>query len=549
MRQTILHNILCSLFALFFFCGNAQTTKECDSITELGLKAAEKNEYAKAIEFFIKAGDMAEKNGWQDQLFWAKNNIGGTYFSIKDYSEALKYFLESYEISRNSPKWRHEMTAVGNIALLYAKEKNYDKANAFLKRALAIAEKHGDKGIITIWAIDLANNANQRMDLDEALKYIQKVYENTDDQKIINMAKMVAAENDLLRGNSSLARKKAQEVYLNTADLDSHDIGITLQIIIIKSYIAEKDLDNAIRTINVALSQVHDAETRRNIYLLLVEVYEAQGLYKNVAQYKDSIIKTDKEINDLKNGRIYESNKVKFEIENYKRDVGHREEKLNNERNLLYAIIGMGIAIFVIAFLLFRTRYIKNSKQKALAEQNEKIIALELEKQKSNSLLLEQQIKEREASALLEQEQLKNEIESRNRELSSKEFYISGRNQLIKDILETLTQNSKLKKDPAIENHIKTLKSHLLDSNDQQSFISHFEQVNQGLLKKLQALHPSLTANDIRFIAYVYMNLSNKEIATILNITPFACSKRKERIMTKLELSKNVSLYTYLSSI
>ncbi|RZJ50367.1 MAG: sigma-70 family RNA polymerase sigma factor, partial [Flavobacterium sp.] len=61
--------------------------------------------------------------------------------------------------------------------------------------------------------------------------------------------------------------------------------------------------------------------------------------------------------------------------------------------------------------------------------------------------------------------------------------------------------------------------------------------------------HPDLTPNDIRFIAYVYMDLTSKEIASMLNITLEACRKRKERIIQKLGISDDISLNAYLASI
>jgi hypothetical protein len=58
-----------------------------------------------------------------------------------------------------------------------------------------------------------------------------------------------------------------------------------------------------------------------------------------------------------------------------------------------------------------------------------------------------------------------------------------------------------------------------------------------------------LTITDIRYISYVYMNLDTKEIASMLNITPVACRKRKERIEKRLNLTEKISLNAYLLSI
>jgi hypothetical protein len=180
-----------------------------------------------------------------------------------------------------------------------------------------------------------------------------------------------------------------------------------------------------------------------------------------------------------------------------------------------------------------------------IAERNEQVMALELEKEKTENLLLEKQISEKETAALLEQERLKNEIEVRNRKLSAKALYLAERNQMIEEFIASFSGI----KDPSQDNTLTALKNHLKTDQEWDSFVVHFEEVNHGFINRLKTLHPSLNANDLRFISYIYMNLSTKEIASMLNVTPEACRKRKERISAKMQLPANVSLYDYLSTL
>jgi len=96
---------------------------------------------------------------------------------------------------------------------------------------------------------------------------------------------------------------------------------------------------------------------------------------------------------------------------------------------------------------------------------------------------------------------------------------------------------------------ITKLKHQLKKDSDWTDFLTHFEEVNQNFLKTIKDKHSTLNQNDIRFLSYVYMNLSTKEISTLLNITLEACRKRKERIIKKMELADNTDLYDYLLSI
>jgi len=54
----------------------------------------------------------------------------------------------------------------------------------------------------------------------------------------------------------------------------------------------------------------------------------------------------------------------------------------------------------------------------------------------------------------------------------------------------------------------------------------------------LQQNHPSLTAYEMRLYAYLFMKMSTKEIAGLLNITPASVTTAKMRLNKKLNLAE-----------
>lgn len=62
------------------------------------------------------------------------------------------------------------------------------------------------------------------------------------------------------------------------------------------------------------------------------------------------------------------------------------------------------------------------------------------------------------------------------------------------------------------------------------------EQANRLFQTRLQAVCPSLTAYELRLCTYLKTNLSTKEIATLLNITPDSVKKAKHRLRKKLNI-------------
>ena len=65
----------------------------------------------------------------------------------------------------------------------------------------------------------------------------------------------------------------------------------------------------------------------------------------------------------------------------------------------------------------------------------------------------------------------------------------------------------------------------------------------QALLK---ARYTTLTAYDLRLCTYLKANLSTKEIATLLNITPDSVKKAKHRLRKKLSISPTESFEVVL---
>lgn len=544
------------LSILLFLClfavlsAKANTIEYCDSLIKKGVDAMWKKEYIKSLEYLTEAKTLAEKNRWYKQQFLAINNIGANYYSMLDYGEALNHYLESYTIAVKELDPQHEMVVLNNIAIIYSKEENYKEAREYFKKAYDIAKENKDYIKVGLYAMNLGNVANETHNLKEAKAYILESFPYLKgNPELLILAQIALAENDLQMGNARQAREKAEQLYKTTQNLDYNDTGISLLQIISRSYLEEKNYTAAITTAKKILALKPNLEAKKTVYDLLSKIYLESKFYKEALQYKDSVITTEKEFNEKKNGDLLANSKVKFEIQNYKNQIAINEEKLSTERNFFYSILTAIIAIVTIIILSLRNMSVKDKQRKLIAERNEQAIALELEKEKNENLILEKQIREKETSSLLEQERLKNEIEARNRKLSAKALYLSGRNTLIEDVIASLSKIPELSKNASLSTHIKTLKNHLKTDDEWDSFITHFEEVNQGYLNRLKALHSSLTANDVRFICYIYMNLSTKEIASMLNITLEACRKRKERIAAKMELPDSSHLYDYLSVI
>ena len=168
------------------------------------------------------------------------------------------------------------------------------------------------------------------------------------------------------------------------------------------------------------------------------------------------------------------------------------------------------------------TRHYTNRHQQAKIKIRHKhqLTEIELEKEQKEKLIAEERMHETELIARHQKEMLKKEIELKKRELSVSAMFVNSRNELICDLSNRLEAiNDKYNLDEiAILN--RSLHQQLRTYNNEKNMMTSFEAADPEFAKKLLEKHPELLQSDVRFLSYVRMNMSNKEIAMLLNIAP-----------------------------
>ena len=125
---------------------------------------------------------------------------------------------------------------------------------------------------------------------------------------------------------------------------------------------------------------------------------------------------------------------------------------------------------------------------------------------------------------------------------------VANRSDALRELLHALDDNVVLHQvdDPVLKRTIANLRHQLDSSVEWKDFTTYFEQANATFIQSLKRNHPTLTANEIRYLSLVYINLSPKEIALLLNITPESCKKKKQQVARKMGLTDPKMLYDYL---
>ena len=75
--------------------------------------------------------------------------------------------------------------------------------------------------------------------------------------------------------------------------------------------------------------------------------------------------------------------------------------------------------------------------------------------------------------------------------------------------------------------------------NDDSNWVvseNYFNCIYDGLLDRLKDRYPSLSKTDLRICVYIKLNLSTKEIADLMNISPKSVEMARYRLRKKLGL-------------
>ncbi|MBZ0241671.1 MAG: hypothetical protein K8F24_00520, partial [Bacteroidales bacterium] len=182
------------------------------------------------------------------------------------------------------------------------------------------------------------------------------------------------------------------------------------------------------------------------------------------------------------------------------------------------------LLIFVMAYFLMHSR----------------VGRLNLEK---NNLELANQ------NAILEKENFEKELEIRNKELSTYVMAMIKKNETISQIIELLNTKQTRENSGYFRQIIRDL-SNIQDDGLWDEFEIRYQQVHNKFYEQLQATSPNLTTNERRLCAFLRLNMTTKDIASITGQSIRSIEVARTRLRKKLDITNSeVSLVEYLNSL
>lgn len=146
----------------------------------------------------------------------------------------------------------------------------------------------------------------------------------------------------------------------------------------------------------------------------------------------------------------------------------------------------------------------------------------------------------------LKNEKLETDVSDKNSKIMFSTVQMAHKNEILTKIKEDL-QTWQSPSDTAMLKLLGMIDRELESEDYWKEFNLYFNQVDQNFVTAILKKHPALTKNDVRLCTLLRINLSTKEIASLLNISIRGVEKGRYRLKKRLGLGKEEDLGKYVT--
>ncbi|GAA4974605.1 tetratricopeptide repeat protein [Algibacter aquimarinus] len=489
--------------------------------------------YKEAEKHYLQAVAFYDSVNSKKSLHKSLNSLAEVQRHLGDFESALASVLRSLkekEADEVSPLIiAKDYVSIGNI---HGMLKNYSLSNDYFKKAEKIYIEKNKRYSTANVKMNIGLNYKNLKIPDSAFKYYyasknlyeggSKVFKKSVLYNNIGVLHEDSGQNDstLFYYNKGLSiakkYKKANDVILISNNIGNTLLDINQPEKALAYY--ETGLELSKSTGNNArimssyrgLSKAHDMLNNKG---------KSLNYYKNYVKIKDSLYKIEslETINALE--VKYQTEKKESEIAIQQEEIKNLNIKAENDK-LTKTLYGIGmfslLTISGLVFISFRQRIKKNR----------------IEREKQEAIY-------------------KQEIAFKKKELASQTLHLVQKNTFIQELKENLV---KIKQSPELfkvefRRLVMLLKKENAEDKDWEVFKSYFSEVHNNFDNKLKDIYADISEKEIRLASFLRMNLSTKEIASMLNVLPDSVLKSKYRLKKKLNLTKETDLMQFLNTL
>ncbi len=333
---------------------NGAPIQMADAYSEKGVLYQLQGKYEKSLTQYYSAQKIYEETADENSIGLTLNRMGIVHRKLKQYKEAEKCFLKAITIHKNANDEDNLANALSSLGSNYGEQGLDEKAIFYFKECLVLDIKADNQ-----WAIasDYQNIGIGYMNLDQyedGIRYLKKAIKIQEKQGF--------------KGDMAFALMALGSSYVKTNELVEAE----------NTFLKALDLG------------IDAAQTRKDIYKNLAEIYKRTNRYKKSNHYyeryvleKDSIFKEE----GLKNMNAL---KIQYETEKKDKEIAQQKLALTNSKSKTRTMTILIISLLLGSILLW---FSFSQRQKRMQQQ---LVAIEREQEvRTLESLMEGEEKER----------------------------------------------------------------------------------------------------------------------------------------------------------
>lgn len=464
---------------------------------ELGTIYNQYGLYANALSYYQDALKQIQTHK-KDTLFVQINNaIGKVYHAMHKYEQALPFLQEASTVAKQLKYTKGQALAFSLLGENAEKRGEYETALDFENKSLAFLNTKTDAIEIAVVHENIGSIYEDLEQFDKAYVFFTKAYQ-------------------LLKGSQSKQEANVLnnlgDVYRKRGELKKGIPFTNLSLILAQKLNDNHLLESGHKDLAKAYALLSNYQKAYE-HKLLADEYNQKAIAnenKNLVNLLQADYKINQKENQIK--ILQEQNKV----------------SQANQKTLLILAIAL---LFVMAVVYV---YYQKKRKATLKIQNYKQQTLKAELEKKE----------------IEEKNLQRDLELKTAALSRYSLHIAQKNKMLSE-LSTKLKNSMGRKNELLEVKIKEISNEidfvLQQENEWEEFTVFFEEIHPDFIKKLsQIATESLSPAELKLGILLRLNLSSKEIAAILRVTPDSVRVARHRFRKKLPIDAKAELITFL---
>ena len=472
---------------------------EAEAYKIIGHFYASINDYVSANEYYLKANKYALRTKDPVSTAIILNSVGNVYCNLGDYAKSIQYLkLALLKFDSLNDTYRSGLVFL-NLTVPYLSINDTLNYQTCYKKAYSILEKYHDTTKIARLLMNHSEYIEDSGDIESAIRLTRKATELSKLKKdyILYSVGLLNLGSYLHDANRIEDAKKSIESSLEVA----------------------KKINNYSVTVD-ALTLLADIESHNNNSKL------AYRYLYGCLLLKDSLVKvsTKKEVTAINLQKAlqkqeYESNALQKNL----------DFKIRQNTYLVFLVVFVILLGIIIILNYYRIGKLKDREKRIIKENLDS----------ENRILI------------IEKKRLALELETKNKELVTHSLRLITKNDILSKISNLSVkyyENNGLTKE-CYNDFVRIVEENGNLDKEWDQFRVLFEEVHHNFFSNLKQSFPDLTSHDLRFCSYIKINLTTKEIAKLLNISPGTVRTFKYRLKIRFRLNPETSIEDFLRDI